>query len=72
MAQAEAMGLLKMDFLGLDNLKTITNILQYPIEKTLDWTLVVPEEREKMLAVSSSHESILYCHTSWSCRDCSL
>ena len=36
------------------------------VEKSFFW------KRERMLAVSSSHESTLYCHISWSCRDCSL
>ena len=38
-----------MDFLGLDNLKTITNILQHPIDGKDDWNLQDPELRDKML-----------------------
>ncbi len=49
MAQAEAKGLLKMDFLGLKNLDIITNITKYPTR---------PEDADKHLQIYADREKI--------------
>lgn len=49
MAQAEAKGLLKMDFLGLKNLDIITNITKYPTRSDdIDKHLQIYADREKI------------------------
>lgn len=55
MAQAEAMGLLKMDFLGLKNLDIITNISK----RVLDGKLQDPEYRQRLLSDKNVFD--LYC-----------
>ena len=59
MAQAEAKGLLKMDFLGLTNLDIITNITKYPTrEKDIDKHLQIYEDREKIFANPAIYSDI--------------
>lgn len=59
MAQAEAKGLLKMDFLGLKNLDIITNIAKYPTKDTdVDKRLQDYSEREKIFADPAIYKDI--------------
>ena len=59
MAQAEAKGLLKMDFLGLNNLNIITEIIRKPTNKSdMDGKLQDYIEREKILKDSAIYRDI--------------
>lgn len=59
MAQAEAKGLLKMDFLGLKNLDIITRIIQTPTDKRdIDDRLQDYEERTKVINDKSIYRDI--------------
>lgn len=59
MAQAEAKGLLKMDFLGLDNLNIITEIIRHPTnKKDMDSRLQDYVERDKFLKDPTIYEDI--------------
>lgn len=59
MAQAEAKGLLKMDFLGLKNLNIISEIMKSPtVLKDIDNRLQDYEERDKILQDSNIYKKI--------------
>ena len=61
MAQAEAKGLLKMDFLGLQNLDIITNIIQKPWKKAdQDGLLQDYKRRDKMLKDPKIYRDIFW------------
>lgn len=61
MAQAEAKGLLKMDFLGLQNLDIITNIIQKPWRKMdQDGLLQDYKRRDKMLKDPKIYRDIFW------------
>ena len=59
MSQAEAKGLLKMDFLGLTNLDIITNICRYPSDESqIEGRLQNYEEREKIFNDANIYNDI--------------